>query len=140
MKSHGKNVSIGQGTKMNWSNVSVGDSVHIGEDNLFICYLAEVRIGNHVMTGPRASIITGGHRIDILDRYMDEIGHDEKRPEDDRDVVIEDDVWIGSNTTILRGVTVGTGSVVAAGAVVTKDVPPYAVVAGVPARVVKFRK
>ena len=69
--------------------------------------------------------------IDITDK--------EKRPEDDRDIVIESDVWVGANSTILRGVTVGEGSVIAAGAVVTKDVPPYSIVGGVPARVLKMR-
>lgn len=54
-------------------------------------------------------------------------------------VVIENDVWIGAHSIILRGVTIGTGAVIAAGAVVTKDVPAYAIVAGVPARVVKSR-
>lgn len=54
-------------------------------------------------------------------------------------ITLEDDVWIGYGATILDGVTLGRGSVVAAGAVVTKDVPPYAVVAGVPAKVIKYR-
>jgi acetyltransferase-like isoleucine patch superfamily enzyme len=63
----------------------------------------------------------------------------EKRPEDDRDVVIEDDVWIGSRAIVLKGVTIGRGAVVAAGAVVTKSVPPYAIAAGTPAKVLKFR-
>jgi len=53
--------------------------------------------------------------------------------------VIGSDVWIGSHAVVLQGLTIGDGAVVAAGAVVTKDVPPYAIVAGVPARVVKFR-
>ena len=59
-----------------------------------------------------------------------------KRPQDDQDVTIEDDVWIGVGSIILRGVTVHRGAVVAAGAVVTEDVPPYAVVGGVPARII----
>ena len=63
----------------------------------------------------------------------------DKHPEDDQDVHIEDDVWIGTNTTLLKGVTVGRGAVVAAGALVTKDVPPYAIVGGVPAKVLKYR-
>ncbi|MDD2287405.1 MAG: DapH/DapD/GlmU-related protein [Bacteroidales bacterium] len=52
---------------------------------------------------------------------------------------MEKDVWIGCNVTLLAGVTVGRGSIIAAGAVVTKDVPPYSVVGGIPARVIKFR-
>jgi tetrahydrodipicolinate N-succinyltransferase len=54
-------------------------------------------------------------------------------------IVVEDDVWIGTNAVILSGVTLGRGSVVAAGAVVGKDIPPYAIVGGVPAKVIKYR-
>ncbi len=57
----------------------------------------------------------------------------------DRDIVIEEDVWIGVNVTLLAGVTLGRGCIVAAGAVVTKSMPPYSVVGGVPARVIKFK-
>lgn len=56
----------------------------------------------------------------------------------DHDVIIEKDVWIGANVTILAGVTIGRGATIAAGAVVNKDVPPYSVVGGVPAKVIKF--
>lgn len=56
----------------------------------------------------------------------------------DHDVIIEKDVWIGSNVTILEGLTIGRGSTVAAGAVVNKNVPPYSIVGGVPAKVIKF--
>ena len=55
------------------------------------------------------------------------------------DITIEDDVWIGFGATILSGVTIGQGAVIAAGSVVTKDVPPYAIVGGVPAKVIKYR-
>ena len=92
------------------------------------------------MTGPFVTVITGGHRMDVFDRYMDEITDYEKRPEDDKDIIIGDDVWIGANVTILKGVTIHSGSVLAAGAVVNKDVPAYAVVGGVPAQVLKYRK
>ncbi len=70
---------------------------------------------------------------------VDNIIPHEKRPGDDQPVVIEDDVWIGSDAILLKGVHLSRGCIVAAGAVVTKSVPPYAVVAGVPARVIKFR-
>ena len=63
----------------------------------------------------------------------------EKLPENDAPVIIEDDVWLGCNVTILKGVTIGRGSVVAAGAVVTKSCEPYSLIAGVPARVIKKR-
>ena len=70
---------------------------------------------------------------------MTTVTNAEKRPEDDRDIVFEGDNWIGANATILRGVTVGRGAIIAAGAVVTKDVTPYSVWGGVPARCLKMR-
>jgi len=63
----------------------------------------------------------------------------EKSPDNDKDVVFEGDNWVGANATILKGVTVGKGSVISAGAVVTHDVPPYAIVGGVPAKVIRMR-
>ena len=70
---------------------------------------------------------------------MFQVTDNEKRPEDDRDVIIEDDVWIGAKTTILKGVTIGRGAVIAAGALVVKNVEPYSIVGGVPARFIKMR-
>lgn len=63
----------------------------------------------------------------------------EKKPENDLKVIIEDDVWLGTGAIILKGVTIGRGSVIAAGALVTKDVPPYSIVGGLPAKVIKMR-
>ena len=60
-------------------------------------------------------------------------------PNQDAPVVIEDDVWCGANVTILKGVTIGRGSVVAAGAIVTKSFPPYSIIGGVPAKLIKMR-
>ena len=65
---------------------------------------------------------------------MKSIRDEEKRADDDLGVVIDDDVWVGTRTIILHGVKIGRGAVIAAGAVVTKSIPPYAVAAGVPAR------
>lgn len=136
----GKRVTLGRHLRLYGpKNVSIGSDVSIGEDSLFMCTRAKIRIGNHVMFGPRVTLITGGHRTDIIGRYMSSVGNEEKRPEDDKDIVLEGDNWIGANSTILKGVIVGRGSVVAAGAVVTRDVPSYAIVAGVPARVIKYR-
>ena len=66
-------------------------------------------------------------------------GDYKKSEDDDKDVVIEGDSWFGINVTILAGVTIGRGSVIAAGAVVTKSCPPYSIIGGVPAKVLKFR-
>ena len=91
------------------------------------------------MFGPAVTIVSGDHRSDIIGKYMIEITDSEKRSEDDLDVVIEDDVWVGTGAIILKGVTIGRGSIIAAGALITKDVPPYSIVGGVPARVIKMR-
>lgn len=63
----------------------------------------------------------------------------EKRAEDDQSVIIEDDVWVGTDSVILKGVTVGRGSIIAAGSVVTKNILPYSIVAGTPAKFSKWR-
>ena len=122
-----------------YKNLCVGNNVSIGVDCRFICTRAKVIIGDNVMFGPAVTVITGGHRTDIVGRYMITVKDSEKRPEDDRDIIFEGDNWIGANSTILRGVTVGEGAVVVAGAVVTKDVPPYSIVGGVPAKILKMR-
>lgn len=114
-----------------------GDQVHLGErSGIGInCRLhGPVRIGDGVMMGPEVLVYTDGHRFDDVRRPMVEQGH--RAP---REVVIEDDVWIGARSIILPGVRIGRGSVVGAGSVVTKDVPECCVVAGNPARVVRRR-
>lgn len=118
-------------------NLSVGDYTSIPRGSVFYCTSAPLTIGKRVTFGPRPTIITGDHRIDVIGSYIQD-NHD-KLPENDQPVVIEDDVWTGANVTILKGVTVGRGTVIAAGAVVTKNTPPYSIVGGVPARVLKYR-
>lgn len=113
-------------------DVSLGDRSGIGID----CEVnGPVTIGKDVMMGPEVVIYTSDHKYDRLDIPMMDQGYTEKKQ-----VTIGDDVWIGRRAIIMPGVTVGTGSIIGAGAVVTKDVPPYSVVAGVPAKVVKHRK
>ena len=92
------------------------------------------------MFAPAVTVITGGHRTDIVDKYMDEIREEEKRPQDDQDVVFEGDNWIGANAIILKGVTIGRGAVIAAGAIVSKDVAPYTVVGSQVAKEIRKRK
>ena len=136
----GKNVTLGKNVKLSTpKNVFIGNNVAIGADARIMCTRAKVYIGDNVMFGPNVTCITGGHRTDIIGRYMISITDAEKRSEDDRDIVFVGDNWVGSNVTILRGVTVGEGAVIAAGAVVTKDVPPYSIAGGVPAKVIKMR-
>ena len=86
------------------------------------------------MMGADVTIITRNHRTDRTDVPMMDQGFEPERP-----VVIGDDVWIGDRVTILPGVTVGDGCIIGAGAVVTHDLPPMSVAAGVPAKVIRFR-
>lgn len=122
-----------------FESIFCGNYVSLGSRPHIVATRSKVIIGNHVMFGPDVIIQGGNHRIDIVGRYMDTITEKEKRPQDDQDVIIEDDVWVGSRAVILHGVTLGQGCVIAAGSVVTKDVPRYAIVAGVPAKVIKYR-
>lgn len=94
----------------------------------------KVTIGKNVMMGPDVCIYARNHAFDRLDIPMNRQGFAPERP-----VAIGDDVWIGARVIVLPGVKVGTGAILGAGAVVTKDVPAYAVVGGNPARILKMR-
>ena len=136
---HGTNVVIPQDVRFFNYNIELGNNVHLGSGNVFMCKNAPIIIGDNVMLGPNVTMITGDHRIDVVGKYMIDVGEDEKLPENDSPIVLKGDNWIGANATIIKGVTIGEGAVVAAGAVVTSDVPPYAIVGGVPAKVLKYR-
>ena len=112
--------------------VSLGDHSSIGENAKI---RGSVRIGSHVMMGEDVLIISGNHAFDRTDIPMTWQGF---LP--DETVEIGDDVWIGSRVILLPGVKVGRGAVIGAGAVVTKDVPAWAVTAGNPARLIRSRK
>ena len=116
------NIEIGEGCLINHNNVLQAGKVD-----------GKIKIGNYVHTGANVMIIGFNHAFDtreiptIQQNYYD------------ADVVIEDDVWIGGGAVILPGVTIHKGAIVAAGAVVNKDVPAFAIVGGVPAEVLKYR-
>ena len=136
-KKCGKNLFIGENCTFIFNHISLGNYVSIGSNSVFLTAEAEINIGNYVMFGPNVTIVTGNHRIDVLGKYMYNVT--EKLPENDTDVNIEDDVWVGANVIILKGVTVGRGSVIAAGSLVNKDVEPYSIYAGVPAKLIRKR-
>ena len=120
-----------------YRNVSIGNDVYLGPYAIILATESRVFIGNKVLFGPRVTLIGGDHRITDVGRFIYDVL--DKLPGDDLDIHIEDDVWVGANATILKGVTIGRGAVVAAGALVVKNVPPYAIVGGVPAKVLKYR-
>jgi len=120
-------------------NLSIGDGTSIPKGSTFYCTKAPLTIGKKVIFGPKPTIITGDHRIDIQGKYIIDITDDEKLPENDQPVTIEDGCWIGANVTILKGVTIGHDSVVAAGSVVTQSCEPYSIIGGVPAKLIRRR-
>lgn len=137
----GKNIRIGR----YWSipcpqNIYLGNNINLGENVRLSSTLSRIIIKDFVLFGPNVKIHGGNHRIDIIGRSIISIKESEKRPLiDDKDVIIEEDVWIGDDAIILCGVTIGRGSVIAAGAVVTKSIPPYSIAGGCPAKVIKKR-
>jgi acetyltransferase-like isoleucine patch superfamily enzyme len=109
-------------------DVIIGDHTRVGLHNTII---GPVTIGNHVNLAQGITVTALNHNFENPDRRIDEQGVSTKP------VTIGNDIWIGANAVILPGVTIGDHSVVAAGAVVTKDVPPHSLVAGVPAKIIK---
>jgi len=109
-------------------DVIIGDHTRIGLHNTII---GPVDIGNHVNLAQGITVTALNHNFSDTNKRID------KQGVSTNPVTIEDDVWVGANAVILPGVTIGEHCVVAAGAVVTKDVPPHSLVAGVPAKVIK---
>lgn len=120
-------------------NIYIGAGSTIGPRAVLWTTRARIIIDEKVIMGPNVTIITGNHRIDFVGKFMADVTESEKNPDDDEDVIIKRDVWIGANTTILKGVTIEEGCVIAAGAVVTKNTEGYGVYAGVPAKRVADR-
>lgn len=117
-------------------NIKADEPISIGPNCTIYTTRAKLIIKSHFILGPNLTIITGDHHY-VVGKFLDQIKDSDKIRENDQDVVIEEDVWCGANVTILKGVTIGRGSIVAAGSVVTKSCPPYCIIGGVPARVIK---
>jgi acetyltransferase-like isoleucine patch superfamily enzyme len=109
-------------------DVVIGDHTRIGLHNTII---GPVTIGSHVNLAQGITVTALNHNFEAPERRIDEQGVSTQQ------VTIGDDIWIGANAVVLPGVTVGNHCVIAAGAVVTKDVPPHSLVAGVPAKIIK---
>ena len=120
MYSCGKNVSLKPSTSVikGLENMIVGDYVRIARYATIFCSDSKLIIGNKVGIGPKVTIIAGNHVTNIIGRFMWDIK--EKSPGFDKDVIFEDEIWVGANVTILTGVTIGRGSVIAAGSLVNK--------------------
>lgn len=114
------------------SNLIVGDNVDFAKD-VQITTGGSVEIGDRVLIGYGTKILSSNHNIPGDRQRIFEGGHTHLP------VKIEKDVWIGANCIILPGVTIGEGSVIAAGAVVTKDIPNFTIAGGIPAKIIKER-
>jgi maltose O-acetyltransferase len=128
--SHGRNFRFDPAGDYSFRTIHVGNDVNLGMRPTISATRSTIRIGSKVIFGPEVTIRSGNHRADLVGRFIYDVTEAEKRPEDDKDVIIEDDVWVGTRAIILHGVTIRRGAIVGAGAVVTKSVPPYAIVGG----------
>jgi acetyltransferase-like isoleucine patch superfamily enzyme len=138
----GHRVSIGAYALIRPSNFyggEPGEGLAVGENSnigafAYIGCSGHIKIGNNVMMGPRVGLYAENHNFGRTDIPMREQGVTRNF------ICIENDCWIGADSVILAGVTIGTGSVVAASSVVTKDVPPRSIVGGCPAKLIRMRK
>lgn len=129
----GKNINIEHGANFGYGkHIRIGNNSGIGID----CIVPDnLLVGENVMMGPEVIIVKQNHNFASIDVPMMKQGFTPSVP-----VVIEDDVWIGYRAMIMPGVRIGQGSIIGAGAVVTKDVLPYSIVAGNPAKLIRSRK
>ena len=149
----GKNSRIGYPFQIKGTNkytprikyIHIGEGVNLGAGVTIFATRAHVFIGKRSFSGPNLTIMTGDHPSDILGRFIaDNKKADLERngvdiSKYDKKVVIDEDVWMGSNVTILKGVHIGRGAIIAAGSIVTHSLPAYCVAGGVPAKVLRFR-
>jgi acetyltransferase-like isoleucine patch superfamily enzyme len=116
------------------NNMSIGKGVSVGPDSrLWASPRARLIIEDDVLVGPNVTIVTSNYGMSEHDRPM----RDQQWAESD--VCIGRGAWLGANVVVLPGVTIGEGAVIAAGAVVTHDIPAFAIAGGVPAKVLKYR-
>lgn len=148
----GKYCLIGKNTKID-CNVIVGDFTYFNSEYHWIMIESNTKIGKFCSIAPGVTIGLGNHNYNnvtthpfLYNKYYlkkltskDIMLHQDGLLDQNKTTIIGNDVWIGMNANIKRGVTVGNGAIIAMGSIVTKDVPPYAIVAGVPAKIIKYR-
>ena len=133
-KECGTNVSVDDSVWLyNLNNISIGNNVSINPMT-YIQGRGGIKIGNDVSIGHHVTIMSSDHIYDDLETPIKDQGIQVK------EVVIENGVWVGAKASILMGVHIGQGAIIAAGAVVTHDVESFAIVGGVPAKLIRSRK
>ena len=128
----GKNFVIGKQGYINKTNFKAGNEIYIGPYHYIS---SNTKIGNFCLISDRVHIV--GH-----DHIFEEVGVPTilaGRPLNQPETILEDDVWIGHAVTIIRGITIGEGSIVGANSLVTKDIPPYSIYGGTPAKFLRMR-
>ena len=134
----GKNVIIHFEHTSNHSNIYMYDNTNIFEGFTFINNKGKLIVKENSGAAQGLTVITDTHTREVGKLYKDEDLFFERKGDLCADVVIEEDVWIGANVTLLPGVVIGRGATVGAGAVVSVKIPPYSVVIGNPAKIVGF--
>jgi virginiamycin A acetyltransferase len=126
-------------------NVKVGHYSYgmLNVQSMYVQTTEKLTIGNFVSIAPGATFLLGmNHQINTITTYplySRFIEYDKKDSTSNGKIIIEDEVWIGTNALILSGLTIGKGAIIAAGSIVTKDVPPYSIYGGNPAKLIKYR-
>ena len=127
----GKNVLIGNYVRFQAINIRVGEHSQIGHNNYFY---GDISIGRFFMSGPNVCIMAGNHGMEVNGVPM------VRQLTNSKGIRIGDDVWVGCNVAILDGVHIGDGAVIGAGSVVLRDIEPYTIYAGNPAKKIKDRR
>lgn len=122
----------------NPSNIFLYENTQLAGNSFISATNAKFIIKPNCCIAEHLTVHTGNH-ANVVGMFCSDITEANKPKGYDKDVIVESDVWIGCNVTLLSGVHIGRGSIIAAGAVVSKDIPPYAVAGGVPAKVIKFK-
>ncbi|PNQ74772.1 transferase [Hanstruepera neustonica] len=137
----GDNFTLGKYAVIECTGVlrNVGSSLKIGNNvginhYCFIGVRGDIEIGDNVIFGPRVNIFSENHNFEDIDVPIKNQGVTKGK------TIVGNDVWIGANVSIMSGVKIGDGCVIAAGAVVTKDIPAFSIIGGVPAKIIKNRK
>jgi galactoside O-acetyltransferase len=141
-----KNITIGSGFKMSpncqlFAQGESGESTIVIGDNVALNFNVMINadcggtiiIGNDVRIGPYTVMRAANHRFDAMDLPIYKQGHDSGQ------IIVEDDVWLGAHVTLLPNIKIGKSSIIGAGSVVTSDIPPFSIAAGIPAKVIKRR-